>query len=418
MHIKLGYGKGFAELNIEDENLLGVIKPNAADTKISVDEEIKSALENPIGTKRLKDIVSPGERIAIITSDITRPMPSKVVMPFILEELYRAGIQAEDIKIVFALGSHRKHTEEEKKVLVGEKVYSQIECIDSDVNDCINMGRTSSGTPMDIFRVVAEADRRICLGNIEYHYFAGYSGGIKAIMPGVSTRQAIQANHSKMVMEWARTGELDRNPVRQDMEETASYVSVDFILNVVLDENKNIVKAVAGHHMKAHREGCRFLDSMYRVRVDKPADIVVVSAGGYPKDINLYQAQKALDNARHAVREGGIIILLAGCKEGLGEKVFEQWIRSAKSPDDLIERIQTDFQLGGHKAAAIAMVLKHCDVYLVSEMDDDEVRKLFMQPYSDIQSAYGDALHRLGPESKVFVIPWGGSTLPWTETDK
>ena len=147
MHIKLGYGKGFAELNIEDENLLGVIKPNAADTTISVDEEIKSALENPIGTRRLKDIVSPGERIAIITSDITRPMPSKVVMPFILEELYRAGIQAEDIKIVFALGSHRKHTEEEKKVLVGEKVYSQIECIDSDVNDCINMGRTSSGTP-------------------------------------------------------------------------------------------------------------------------------------------------------------------------------------------------------------------------------------------------------------------------------
>lgn len=412
MNLKLRFGEGAMNLDIDENNLLEIIKPNLVVVKVSGIEEVRRAIENPIGSKRLRDIVRPGEKIVIITSDVTRPMPSKIVLPEILRELFRAGVREEDIKIVFALGSHRKHTEEEKRYLVGDDVYSRIQCIDSDINDCIRMGITSSGTPVDIFRPVAEADRRICLGNIEYHYFAGYSGGAKAIMPGVSTRQAIQANHSKMTMEWSKTGELERNPVRLDIEEAISFVPIDFILNVVLDENKNIIKAVAGHYIKAHREGCKFLDELYKVKISRKADIVIVSAGGYPKDINLYQAQKALDNAKHAVRKGGIIILLASCKEGFGEKVFEKWIMRANSPDDLINEIQRNFELGGHKAAAIAMILKNNDIYLVSNLEEKAVRSIFMEPYSDLQTAFNDALNKLGHDSKVIVMPYGGSTLP------
>ena len=166
--------------------------------------------------------MKPNEKIVIITSDITRPMPTYKVMPLLLDELYDAGVNAKDITLVFALGSHRKHTREEMIKLAGERAANEIKMIDSDMSDCVRMGVTKRGTPVDIFMPVAEADRRICLGNIEYHYFAGYSGGSKAIMPGVSTREAIRKNHSLMVEEGSHAGNLDTNPVREDIEEAAS----------------------------------------------------------------------------------------------------------------------------------------------------------------------------------------------------
>lgn len=415
MNITLGFGKKQLNLKVDEKNILDVLKPNPIQGDVDQVEEVQRALENPIGSKRLKEMVRPGEKVVIITSDVTRPMPTHVVLPSLLEELNSAGIKDEDIKVVFALGSHRKHTEEEKKRLVGEEIYSRIQCIDTDASDCIHMGETSNGTPVDIFREVALADRRICLGNIEYHYFAGYSGGAKAIMPGVSTRAAIQANHSKMVMEDARTGELDKNPVRLDIEEAISLMPIDFILNVVLDENKRIIKAVAGHFIEAHREGCRFLDGIYKKPIKELADIVIVSPGGYPKDINMYQAQKALDNAKHAVKDGGVIIWVASCTEGFGEGVFEEWINEAESPHSLVERIQRQFQLGGHKAAAIAMVLERCDVFLVSDLDERIVRKAFLTPYRDIDKALQDAYAKLGEQAKVLIMPYGGSTLPVLE---
>lgn len=412
MKLSIGFGKGNIEFEADEKRLIGVLKPNNVSIGQTGRDEIVRAIKNPIDSPRLKDIVKPGEKIVIVTSDITRPMPSKLVLPEILEELMEAGAATEDITVIFALGSHRKHSVDEMKYLAGNEVFSKVKCIDSDVNECVQMGKTSNGTPVDIFKPVAEADRRICLGNIDYHYFAGYSGGAKAIMPGVSTRSAIQANHSKMVMEQAKAGEMDTNPVRRDIDEVLQFVSIDFILNVVLDEHKTVIKAVAGHPVSAHREGCDFLDKLYKVKMQKPADIVIVSPGGFPKDINLYQAQKALDNAKHAVRKGGIIILSASCIEGYGEGVFEKWINQAQSPRDLIDEIQRNFKLGGHKAAAIAIVLEKCEIYLVSEMDDDLVRKAFMKPYKSMQEALDDAVSVLGEDSTIAVMPFGGSTLP------
>ncbi len=418
MKIELGYGSGTQELEVPDENLLEVLLPNEVTYDLTGQDEVRRALENPIGSPRLGEIIKPGEKIVIITSDITRPMPTYVVMPVLLEELYAAGAKPEDITLVFALGSHREHTEEEKRHLAGEQAFSEIRCIDSDASDCVHMGDTKHGTPVDIMRTVADADRRICLGNIEYHYFAGYSGGAKAIMPGVSTREAIQANHSMMVDPLACAGNIDNNPLRADVEEAADICGIDFILNVVLNEHKEIVKAVAGDATKAHREGCRFLDTLYQKKIPERADIVIVSQGGAPKDLNLYQTQKALDNSKHAVKNGGTIILVGSCREGYGAQVFEEWINEANTPDDLIDRVRTNFQLGGHKAAAIAMVRKNAEIFLVSEMEPELVEKVFMEPYDTVQDAFDAAMEHQGKDATVIIMPYGGSTLPRAESDE
>ncbi len=412
MHFKYGFGKEYKEFDINDGNIMAELSQNSVETELTGRDEVVRALENPIGTRRLSAIVKPGEKVAIITSDITRPMPSKIVLPPLLDELALAGVKDEDVVVVFALGSHRKHTDDEKRYLVGEEAYSRIRCVDSDPGRCIMLGTTGSGTPVEIFDVVAQADRVICLGNIEYHYFAGYSGGAKAIMPGVSTRAAIQANHSAMVKDEARAGAINDNPVRQDIEEVVRFLPIDFILNVVLDENKTIIKAVAGHHTDAHREGCRFLDSLYKVTIPAKADIVITTPGGFPKDINLYQAQKALDNAKHAVHDGGIIILLAACTEGYGESVFERWINTSASPDDLVTKIRENFELGGHKAAAIALVEKKARVFIVSDMPHEMSKRLYMEPFDSMDAALSSAFSALGNDASVLLMPHGGSTLP------
>lgn len=412
MHLSFGFGTSTQEVEVPEQNLMGVLHANEVPTGLVGEAEVRRALENPIGTPRLQEIVKPGEKIAIVTSDITRPMPTYKVMPALLDELYAAGARREDITLVFALGSHRHHSEEEKRKLAGDRAFGEIACVDSDPADCVHMGRTKAGTPVDITRVVAEADRRICLGNIEYHYFAGYSGGAKAIMPGVSTRDAIQCNHSMMVRPEACAGALETNPLRMDIEEAGAICGIDFIVNVVLSEHKEILRAVAGDPVKAHREGCTFLDTLYLKKLPHGADIVLVSQGGAPKDLNLYQTQKALDNARHAVNPGGIIILIGSCKEGLGEKVFEEWMTKSPTPESMIERIGRDFQLGGHKAAAIAMTLQKADVWLVSDMEPDFVKSIFLTPKESVQQALDDAFRKLGKDATVLAMPYGGSTLP------
>jgi nickel-dependent lactate racemase len=415
MRLEFGFGTTIQEVEVPEKNLMAVLEPNQVAIELVGEEEVRRALANPIGAPLLKEVVKPGETVAIVTSDITRPMPSYLVLPILLDELYEIGIKKADITVVFGLGSHRPQTPEEMKGLVGERAFNEVKCIDGDIDDCINMGVTSFGTPVDVVRVVAEADRRICLGNVEFHYFAGYSGGAKAIMPGVSTREAIQNNHSQMVKLEASAGRLEGNPVREDIEEAGRICGIDYIINVVLDEKKQVIKAVAGDSVKAHRVACEFLDQLYKKVLPERAHIVMVSQGGAPKDMNLYQTQKALDNAKHAVKKGGIIILIGSCKEGLGEEVFEEWMEQSKTANSMIERIQKDFQLGGHKAAAIAMVLEDADIYLISELPDDFVSRIFLTPMASGQEALDKAFEKFGGDATVLAMPYGGSTLPYVE---
>jgi len=402
-------------VDVPEENLLAVLRANPMTHERTGVEAVEYALTHPIGSQSLCDLVKPGQKIAIVTSDISRPMPSWQVLPPVLAQLYDAGIAKEDITVVFGLGSHRNHTEAEKRHLAGDAVYDQVLCIDSDPTDCVRLGTTNRGTHVDITRTVAEADVRICLGNIEFHYFAGYSGGAKAIMPGVSTPEAIGQNHRMMVSQDACAGKLDGNPIREDIEEAGRLCGIDFIVNVVLDEHKRIVHAVAGDPVLAHRAGCVYLDKMYRCPIAQRADIVLVSQGGAPKDANLYQTQKALDNAKHAVKKGGTVILIGACSEGFGSAAFERWLRDAPSAHALVERISKEFQLGGHKAAAIGMVLEDARIDLVSQMDDNTVKSIFLHPQPDAQTAFREAMARYGKAATVIAMPYGGATLPILE---
>jgi nickel-dependent lactate racemase len=415
MVFKIKYDAEEVSFCVPEENYMSTIMPNIISTDLIDEEEVQRAMNNPIGSKRLKDIVFPGEKIAIVTSDISRPMPSYKVLPIVVEELKSAGVDEKDITIIFALGIHRRHTEEEKKRMVGEDVYySKISIIDSDKEKCTRIGYCKHGTPIDIFEPVLNADKRIALGNIEFHYFAGYSGGNKALMPGVSSYEAIQANHLHMLNTDAIAGNLDTNPIRQDIEEITDFIPIHFIVNVVLNDRKQIIKAVAGDHVKAHREGCRFLDMLNKIRISEKADIVIASPGGFPKDINLYQAQKGLDNSKYAVKDGGIIILCASSGEGFGEKNFENWMIE-KSPKEMIEKIKGKFVLGAHKAVAIATILEKVQIYLISELEPELVKKINMTPFKSVQEALDDAIVKLGKSSKVIIMPEAGSTLPVLE---
>lgn len=412
MEFEIKFGKSVKAFEVKPNNYKGTLMPNTYKSGLDEKTIVEVALKTPIGSECLSKLVHEGEKIAIVTSDISRPMPSYKVLPQVIEYLKLAGIKEQDIMIVLALGSHRKHTEEEKEKLVGTGTYeSDVKIVDSDMNACVCLGQCKNGTPVDVFEPVVQADRVICLGNIEYHYFAGYSGGAKAIMPGVSSHAAIQANHRNMVHPEARAANLRSNPVRQDIDQVSEFLKIDFILNLVLDQKKEIIGAFAGHWKEAHRAGCAFLDEIYGVKVDELADIAVVSPGGFPKDLNLYQSQKGLDNSKHAVRKGGSIILCASAKEGFGENTFEIWMKTL-SPQERVNEVKKNFKLGGHKAAAIGQVQMDYHVILVSDLEQNLVEQLGFNYASEIGEALEMAYALQGMDAQVLIMPAAGSILP------
>jgi len=407
--IPLAFGSKVYELEIPERNISSIILPSEPEIKEDSSFLIKKTLENPIKSKRLSEIVKPYSKAAIIVSDVTRPTPTTKILPPLLEELYLGGVKDENIAIVFALGLHRQQTEEESKKLVGEEIYRKIRCIQHDTGRCRYIGLTSRGTPIEIFEDVLDADIIIGTGSIEFHYYAGYSGGAKSVLPGVSSKEAVVANHKMMIEDKAVSGRVD-GPVRQDIEEAAKFSGLDFILNVVLDSKKEIVAAVAGDFIEAHRKGTGIVDSMYKVSVE-PADAVIVSCGGFPKDINLFQAHKALDNAIQAVKEGGSIILVAECAEGIGNLVYECWNRECRTPDEAIERFKHCFEFGGHKSAIVAKAAKKFKLYLVSKLPEEQTRAAFFTPMASMKEALSAVLSE-NPDAKIHLMPHGGQTLP------
>jgi len=399
----LPYGNTEITVDIPPECSVKVIKP--VNVPVAEDEIrlIKKALENPINSMRLSEIADHGKKAVIIASDTTRPTPTAKLLPPLISELEAGGVK--DIIIIFGLGIHRKQTEEEKKKILGE-LYDRIKSIEHDVNDCVYLGTTERGTPVEIFRPVLEADIVVCTGTIEFHYYAGYSGGAKSILPAVSSKKSIDANHSLMLDPRSSAGRLD-GAVRQDIEEAAEMLGIDFILNVVMNERKEIVFAAAGDHIKAHRKGAEFLDRFSKIEVE-PADIIIVSPGGWPKDIDIFQSHKALEHAKNAMKEGGSIILVAECREGYGNRVYEEWLRYGR--DEVIEKFREGFVMGGHKAALIAALSKKVDLYLVSSLPDEAVRKANFIP-ATLKGALDIAMRKHGMGAKIIMMPYGGSML-------
>jgi nickel-dependent lactate racemase len=412
MKALLNYGKDILSLDIPDENYLGTLNPKEINKEKAPIQEVRNALAEPIGSKKLKEIAKGHKNIVILVSDISRPSPTSILLPPIIEELKNAEIKNEQIKIIFGLGIHREQTEEEKIKLVGEEVYQQIKCVDHDIENCIKVGTTVRGNEVFIFKEVIEADFVIATGNLEYHYFAGYSGGAKAVAPGVCGRSTVSDNHKHFLESGAKAGNIKGNPIREEIEEIGEMVGIDFIVNAVLNSHKKIVKVVAGDVTEAHREGAKYIDNIFAVTINELADIVITSPGGFPKDIDLYQTHKAMENASLAVKKGGIMIVVGECKDGIGEGAFADALMGGLSPQGLIEELKNNFVLGRHKASRVAKIHLDSEIYLVSKLDDKIKNNLFVKNYNSLEKAFLDAIEAKGINSKVLVMPFGISTLP------
>jgi len=371
------------------------------------------ALREPVGALPLANLVKPGSQIGLLVSDITRPCPSKTILPPLLDELRRIGVSSDDITIIIARGTHRAQNPQELERLLGREI-SRIRVIEHEAcrGDNRYVGVTSRRVPISINAQALDCDFTIGVANIDIHYFMGYSGGAKSLVPGVAAEETILANHALMTHPDAQPGKADGNPVREDAEEAARMAGLDYILNVVLNGRQEVAGVFAGDFVKAHRAGASLVDRIYKVPVKEKVDVVVASVGGFPYDINLYQAHKGLNNASYAVKQGGTIILLAECRDGLGSDVFKQWLLEATTPNDVIERLRDGFVYGGHKAAFIAQLTERVHISLVSSLSEETVRQAFMEPYKNVEDALTAAYASHGRDLKIAVMPSASSTLP------
>lgn len=411
----LPYGKTEVCARIPTRNFLGAIepkeKPGAADPRA----EIERALREPIGAKQLNEIVKPGDRAVIVVDDATRATPSQLMVPPILDELNKAGVKDEDVTIIFACGAHRAVDPEEMEKLVGKDALKRVKATSHDYKseDQVYLGKTRFGTKVYVNKTFAQADVRILTGDVGLHYFAGYGGGRKSLLPGISSLETLQKNHALFLRPKAKMGVLEGNPVHEDMMEAAKLAKVDFILNVVQNSRQELVGAFAGDLEQAFFEGKKLVDEIYKVSIERRADIVVVSPGGHPFDIDLYQACKGVIGALEAVKRRGIVILVAECPEGHGNDVFSDWMMRFKSLEQMEKDIKKRFLLGGHKAYYLTKALQKAHIILVSIMPDYQAVNVFrLKTARAINDAMRQAFDISGKNAKVWAMPHGNTTLP------
>ncbi|MHB1419476.1 MAG: nickel-dependent malate racemase, LarAH6 family [Bacillota bacterium] len=418
MELRLKYGKSEVEAVIPDKNVAYNVEPKEFSGVPDPLQAVRQAVQNPIGCPRIGEIVAQKKpkSVAIVVNDVTRPTPYEYMLPPIMEELHGAGIKAEQITFVVATGIHRGNTLEENRKIFTSAIVDRYHFVNHDCQgDLASVGNLPDGTELKINREVAEADMVITTGLIQLHYFAGYSGGRKSILPGIVGKDMITSNHALMTEPGATTGCYKKNPVHWIMMEAARKVGVDFIVNVVTNSNKEIVMVAAGDLEQAWLTGVKVCEEMSVVKIPDQVDVVIASAGGSPKDMNVYQAQKALENAEGTVKKGGTIILVAQCVEGYGEDTFEEWVRSARKLEDIFERFNREFVLGGHKAFAIAKVLVEKQVIMVSDLSHDDTEELFFTYAADLQKALEYVAKKHGPDYKAIVMPEAGLVLPVIE---
>ncbi|MBA7606300.1 Lactate racemase [subsurface metagenome] len=415
--MKLKYGKEEIRLPIKDKNIIKILNLEKQEVLLNPENKLRELLKNPIGCPSLRELIfqKKASKILIIVNDITRPTPYEIILPPLLDELHQIGIKKENIIFIIATGIHRSDSQEEIKEMFGENIFSAYKFIN---HDCDNprqkdLGKLRSGNNLWVDPIVSDIDFIITTGVIVPHYFAGFSGGRKSILPGICGRKTIEANHAQMVHHNARAGNFKGNPVHEEMQEAAEKVGVDFNINVVTNEHHEIIEIVAGELYKSWLRGVEVCKKIYLCPIKQKAEVVIASAGGYPKDINVYQAQKALENACHAVKPGGTVILLAECTEEYGEATFEKWIEEANTPDDIIKRLKNKFVLGGHKAYVIARAVKEVEVILISSLPQDKIRKLFFIPMESISQALNYIKDKYGEDFQAYILPSGNTVLPF-----
>lgn len=406
--IELPYGDSAVRLDLPAGADVQVYLPSDLPAAEDALGEIRRAMADPIGARRLGKLAAGARTAAIVVDDATRPVPTAVMLRAITEELVRAGMRHDQLTVVVATGLHRPVTEDEARAILGGLPLALINHDARDQARLVDLGTTSRGTPLRVNRVVAEADLKILTGDVELHQFVGYGGGAKSVLPGICDAEGVRITHAKMESPGAGPGRIDDNPIRLDIEEAADLLGVDFLVNVVLNSRHEIVRAVAGDVHAAFRTAVGLVDRMFKVRVPAPADLVVCSAGGYPKDIELYQSQKAIRSARRIVRRGGSIVALAECREGHGSDLAYSWVRQASSPQEIVDRLRREFIMGGHKAYQLAVDVQWANVYLHSKLPRETAEAFFLRPLDDLGKIGAIA----AKAQSIAVLPQASLTLP------
>ncbi|HEY8910170.1 MAG TPA: nickel-dependent lactate racemase [Desulfosporosinus sp.] len=420
---ELAYGEETLSFRLPSSVNVQEIEAKASQPILNIELAILQAVAHPLGTAPLVEVVRPGDKVVIIVSDVTRLwVRADVLLPVLLDVLNGAGVPDKDISIVTATGDHRLQTLEEHIAICGAKVLARVPIFDHEcrAQDLVDMGKSSQGTPIIVNRRVWEADKVILTGGIAYHLLAGFGGGRKSIAPGVCGYEMIQQNHALALLGGGpsglnpniETGKMEGNPVAEDMLEIARLVGVDFILNVVVNEKKEFVYIAAGELHQAHLAGCRVTEEIFGIEIEEKADLVIVSCGGYPKDTQLYQAIKALDNATYAVQDGGVIILVSECSEGIGSQPFQEFFNHGEV-GDMNAKLHADFTMPGFISLRTASICRKTPVILISSLSEDLVKHVKMIPAHFPEEALELASQLLGrqPES-VYIMPHGGSTFP------
>lgn len=417
--IELPYCKSTKKLHIEEETLKAVI---AAKTKEYVAKKneielIQEALDNPIGAPRLRELAKDKKKVVLVTSDHTRAVPSKLTLPILLGEI-RAGNPNADITILIATGLHRPTTEAEQRAMFGDEIVDHENIVVNQAfhqEDYSYQGILPSGAELWVNKLAVECDLLLTEGFIEPHFFAGFSGGRKSILPGICNAATVNENHSykAIASPYANAGVLKHNPIHEDMVEAARRVNVQFIFNVALDENKKVIAAFSGDLEKAHEKGVQFVRSLAQCE-PVIGDIVITSNGGYPLDQNLYQAPKAAATAEVCCREGGIIILVASCCDGVGGTHFEKLMKigNEREIDEFLSKIPPKESIPEQWCAQIfARMLKKHKLILVSDLDPELVKQVNMIPAKSPDEALKMARNIMGENAEVVVIPDGVAVL-------
>jgi nickel-dependent lactate racemase len=418
--LKLAYGRDGLEVEVPDR--ADVIRPHFAPGLEDQQGAILAALRQPIDSRPLRSLVKPGDKVVIVHTDITRATPNHLILPVILAELAAAGVGRQDISLLNGLGTHRMQTNVELRAMLGDAVVDNYRCLQHDCHDDANLlalGETNLGHPVRINRTYMEADVRILTGFIEPHFFAGYSGGPKAVLPSLAGKESVFTNHGRQMIAHpsATWGVTEGNPLWEEMRDVALRTEPTFLLNVTLNEARQITGVFAGEMLAAHAQGCQFVKESAMVAVEQPYDVVLTTNSGYPLDQNLYQAVKGMSAAAQIVRRGGAIVIAAACEDGLPDHGrYAELLVQAGSPEGILAMIaQPGFSVQDQWQVQIqAQIQLKAEVHVYSEnLTDEQIRLALFTPSVSIEQTLSDLAGRFGQEYRLCVVPEGPQTIPY-----
>jgi len=432
---EIRYGEESMTFTLSTKFTTEVFQPRELSPPQNIPMALRASLDEAIGSKPLEDIFSAGDRLTIITADVTRKVNYPVWLHHLLDECNRMGVKDSEITLVVGIGIHPPHDDEKNmKVFgaeicrrIGEEVCRRVIIVNHDSLDSsqlTDLGKTTRGTPIRINSLALRTDHVIVTGAAGYHCFAGFSGGRKGILPGISSKETIQNNHKLALKKdgkgremLADYGRLSTNPVHEDMVEVAKRLAPDFLVNVVTNSRGEIVRFFCGDIIQAHEEACGLVEEMYRQELEEKADLIIASSGGFPLDICFYQAVKALESTTRALRDGGTLIMVAECQEGYGSTEWEEFLQYQEC-DVIEDLLRKDFTVGGFIYYDMRMTLKRINVILVSSLSPERVTRMGLNPAPDLSKALDMAQGFTDPIKTVYVFPQGSMTVPFMISDR